>query len=122
MAHHRHQNKQSMCDLEKRGSMEEPKKNATTMLIVLHLEVSHGEIKMLPLLRSRRRRISLFCKELVQVVVDWWCPGIRTFPKRIQSSLLPPCYPKNINLKLNKENRESYYLSKLSAGLKLRVG
>ena len=99
MAHHRHQNKQSMCDLEKRGSMEEPKKNATTMLIVLHLEVSHGEIKMLlPLLRSRRRRISLFCKELVQV--DWWCPGIRTFPKRIQSSLLPPCYSKNINLKL----------------------
>ena len=51
----------------------------------------------------------------------WWCPGIRTFPKRIQSSLLPPCYSKNINLKLNKENRESYYLSKLPAGLKLRV-
>ena len=102
--------------------MEEPKKNATTMLIVLHLEVSHGEIKMLPLLRSRRRRrISLFCKELVQVVVDWWCPGIRTFPKRIQSSLLPPCYSKNINLKLNKENRESCYLSKLPAGLKLRM-
>ena len=48
MAHHRHQNKQSMCDLEKRGSMEEPKKNATTMLIVLHLEVSHGEITPLP--------------------------------------------------------------------------
>ena len=102
--------------------MEEPKKNATTMLIVLHLEVSHGEIKMLLLLRSRRRRISLFCKELVQVVVDWWCPGIRTFPKRIQSSLLPPCYPKNINLKLNKENRESYYLSKTSSRSKITCG